>query len=66
MEKVMIEMHMCSICGKLFKDEASCIHHEKGFCTSKSRWKAINEKWEKGYTLGEINDDISYYKNTSG
>ena len=62
MEKVMVEMYKCNICGKLFEDEASCTHHEDKVCARKSRWCSINEKWEKGHTLGQINEEYRIIK----
>jgi len=56
MEKV--TMYKCSSCGKIFEDENSCASHEEKSCLKLSRWHFINDKWENGCTLGEINDEF--------
>lgn len=60
MEK--ITMYKCSFCGKIYEREEDCIHHEEGKCTKNNRWYKINEKWENGSSLGEINDEFHIIK----
>ncbi len=60
MEKVI--MYKCSKCGKLYEDDRDCIRHEETQCKKNSRWIKINEKWENGCTLGEINDEYHIIK----